>query len=137
MTREIDQNFFRIILNVFFFITFFTILLHSSSLIPVLSLLLYLPFFPFPFPSPCVSTLPLSLPPSICQVETHALVQTFASPTFSSFLDVLLSCAVFLALTLACFLYPLITAETPPAATLGTAAGAALLEIISLVLSIR
>ncbi|XP_048105018.1 adenylate cyclase type 9 [Alosa alosa] len=71
------------------------------------------------------------------EVETHAPAQTFASPTFSSFLDVLLSCAVFLALTLACFLYPLVTAKTPPATTLGMAASAALLEIISLVLSIR
>ncbi|XP_012679145.2 adenylate cyclase type 9 isoform X2 [Clupea harengus] len=71
------------------------------------------------------------------EVETHAPVLTFASPTFSSFLDVLLSCAVFLALTLACFLYPLVTAQTPPATTLGIATSAALLEIISLVLSIR
>ncbi|XP_030638720.1 adenylate cyclase type 9 [Chanos chanos] len=71
------------------------------------------------------------------EVVTHAPVQTFASPTFSSFLDVLLSCAVFLALTLACFLRPLVTMETPPATTIGVAISAALLELGSLVLSIR
>src|SRR4029434_2720728 len=70
--------------------------------------------------SPSLS-LSLSLSPSLSQVETHAPVLTFASPTFSSFLDVLLSCAVFLALTLACFLYALVTAQTPPATTLGIA----------------
>uniref|UniRef100_A0A3B4E624 adenylate cyclase n=1 Tax=Pygocentrus nattereri TaxID=42514 RepID=A0A3B4E624_PYGNA len=70
------------------------------------------------------------------EVVNHAPVQTFASPVFSSLLDVLLSCAVFLALTLACFLY-LVTMKTPPAITYGLAAAAALLELVSLVLSIR
>ncbi|KAL6461960.1 hypothetical protein MHYP_G00301050 [Metynnis hypsauchen] len=70
------------------------------------------------------------------EVVNHAPVQTFASPVFSSLLDVLLSCAVFLALTLACFLY-LVTMETPPAITYGLAAVAGLLELVSLVLSIR
>ncbi|XP_052395178.1 adenylate cyclase type 9-like isoform X1 [Carassius gibelio] len=64
-------------------------------------------------------------------------VRTFASPVFSSLLDILLSCAVFLALTFACFLYPLVTMETPLAATLCLAVTAALLELVSLVLAIR
>ncbi|CAB1344458.1 unnamed protein product [Coregonus sp. 'balchen'] len=71
------------------------------------------------------------------EVETQAPVQTFASPIFSSFLDVLLSCSVFLALTLACFLVPMVTMETPPATVLGLATAAGLLELVSLVLSIR
>uniref|UniRef100_A0A8C1YHY4 Adenylate cyclase type 9 n=1 Tax=Cyprinus carpio TaxID=7962 RepID=A0A8C1YHY4_CYPCA len=71
------------------------------------------------------------------QVVNQVPVQTFASPVFSSLLDVLLSCAVFLALTIACFLYPLVTMETPLATTLGLAITAALLELVSLVLSIR
>ncbi|KAL1005747.1 hypothetical protein UPYG_G00063450 [Umbra pygmaea] len=71
------------------------------------------------------------------EVETQAPVQTFASPTFSSFLDVLLSCSVFLALTLACFLVTLVTTDTPPATALGLATVAGLLELVSLVLSIR
>ncbi|XP_028830348.1 adenylate cyclase type 9-like [Denticeps clupeoides] len=70
------------------------------------------------------------------EVETQAPVQTFASPTFSSFLDVLLSCAVFFALTVACFLWPMVTAETPSVFTVVVAVIAALLEIISLVFSI-
>ncbi|TRY97818.1 hypothetical protein DNTS_014954 [Danionella cerebrum] len=71
------------------------------------------------------------------QVMNHVPVQTFASPVFSSLLDVLLSSAVFLALTIACFLYPLISMEMPLATTLGLAVTAALLELVSLVLSIR
>ncbi|XP_062845687.1 adenylate cyclase type 9 [Trichomycterus rosablanca] len=71
------------------------------------------------------------------EVISHAPVKTFASPVFSSLLDVLLSCAVFLALTLACFLYPLVTMEMPPATTFSLAVVAALLELVSLVLSIR
>lgn len=67
----------------------------------------------------------------------HTPVQTFASPVFSSLLDVLLSCAVFLALTLACFLYPIVTMEMPPATTFGLAVTAAVLELVSLILSIR
>ncbi len=67
-------------------------------------------------------------------------VQTFASSTFSSFLDILLSCFVFLALTLACFLPSLVsptTADPPAAAALALAPLAGLLELASLVLSIR
>ncbi|XP_023666351.2 adenylate cyclase type 9 [Paramormyrops kingsleyae] len=71
------------------------------------------------------------------EVETQAAVRTFASPTFSSFLDVLLSCAVFLALTLACFLRPLLSGLPVPTPALILAAVAALLEAVSLVLSIR
>ncbi|XP_059399702.1 adenylate cyclase type 9-like isoform X2 [Carassius carassius] len=71
------------------------------------------------------------------EVLNQVPVRTFASPVFSSLLDVLLSCAVFLALTFACFLYPLVTMETPLAATLCVAITAALLELVSLVLSIR
>ncbi|XP_055073238.2 adenylate cyclase type 9 [Misgurnus anguillicaudatus] len=71
------------------------------------------------------------------EVVNHLPVQTFASPVFSSLLDVLLSCAVFLALTIACFLYPLVTMETPIATTLGLAIVAALLELIALILSVR
>ncbi|KAG5832618.1 hypothetical protein ANANG_G00293010 [Anguilla anguilla] len=48
------------------------------------------------------------------EVELQAPVQTVASPLFSSLLDVAVSCAVFLVLTLACFLRPLLTGLTPP-----------------------
>ncbi|KAG7460162.1 hypothetical protein MATL_G00218320 [Megalops atlanticus] len=73
------------------------------------------------------------------EVATQAPVQTFASPTFSSFLDVALSCAVFLVLTLACFLRPLLSEQTPatPTLPLVLAALAALLEGLSLLLSVR
>uniref|UniRef100_A0A3B5BG57 adenylate cyclase n=1 Tax=Stegastes partitus TaxID=144197 RepID=A0A3B5BG57_9TELE len=43
--------------------------------------------------------------------QEEVSVQTFASPTFSSFLDMLLCCSVFLALSLACFLQPLVTQQ--------------------------
>lgn len=78
--------------------------------------------------------------PLLLQVKNQVQVQTFASSTFSSFLDVLLSCFVFLALTLACFLPPLVSPSTagPPApAALALAPLAGLLELASLVLSIR
>ncbi|XP_054636175.1 adenylate cyclase type 9 [Dunckerocampus dactyliophorus] len=74
------------------------------------------------------------------EVKNQVQEQTFASCTFSSFLDVLLSCFVFLALTLACFLPPLVSSATvgPPAsAALAVAPLAGLLELASLVLSIR
>lgn len=79
-------------------------------------------------------------PSFILQVKNEVQVQTFASSTFSSFLDVLLSCFFFLALTLACFLPPLVSPATvgPPApAALALAPLAGLLELASLVLSIR
>ncbi|XP_060715012.1 adenylate cyclase type 9 [Tachysurus vachellii] len=71
------------------------------------------------------------------EVISHTPVQTFASPVFSSLLDVLLSCAVFFALTLACFLYSMVTMEMPLATTIGLAVTAAVLELGSLILSIR
>ncbi|XP_040001329.1 adenylate cyclase type 9 [Xiphias gladius] len=74
------------------------------------------------------------------EVKNQVQVQTFASSTFSSFLDVLLSCFVFLALTLACFLPPLVSpvsAGPPAPAALALAPLAGLLELASLVLSIR
>uniref|UniRef100_A0A671WLU0 adenylate cyclase n=1 Tax=Sparus aurata TaxID=8175 RepID=A0A671WLU0_SPAAU len=74
------------------------------------------------------------------EVKNQVQVQTFASSTFSSFLDVLLSCFVFLALTLACFLPPLVSPATvgPPApAALALAPLAGLFELASLALSIR
>uniref|UniRef100_A0A4W4HAC3 adenylate cyclase n=1 Tax=Electrophorus electricus TaxID=8005 RepID=A0A4W4HAC3_ELEEL len=48
------------------------------------------------------------------EVEMQAPVQTFASPTFSSFLDMLMCCFVLLALSLACFLQPLVTHQPLP-----------------------
>ncbi|KAI2650295.1 Adenylate cyclase type 9 [Labeo rohita] len=71
------------------------------------------------------------------EVVNQVPMQTFASPVFSSLLDVCLSCVVFIALTIACFLYPPVTMGTALATTLGLAITAALLELVSLVLSIR
>ncbi|XP_072240593.1 adenylate cyclase type 9 [Leuresthes tenuis] len=74
------------------------------------------------------------------EVMSQVQVQTFASSTFSSFLDVLLSCFFFLALTLACFLPSLVspaTSGSPALTALVLAPIAALLELASLVLSIR
>uniref|UniRef100_A0A4W5MRV5 adenylate cyclase n=1 Tax=Hucho hucho TaxID=62062 RepID=A0A4W5MRV5_9TELE len=73
------------------------------------------------------------------EVETQAAVQTFASPTFSSFLDMVLCCSVFLALSLACLLRPLLSLPGAPlpAPALALVAVAALLEALALVLSIR
>ncbi|XP_017314338.1 adenylate cyclase type 9 [Ictalurus punctatus] len=71
------------------------------------------------------------------EVISHTPVQTFASPVFSSLLDVVLSCAVFFSLTFACFLYSMVTKEMPPATTVGLAVTAAVLELLSLVLSVR
>lgn len=77
---------------------------------------------------------------SLLQVKNQVQVQTFASSTFSSFLDVLLSCFVFVALTMACFLPPLVSPATvgPPAtAAVTLAVLAGLLELASVVLSVR
>ncbi|XP_072318313.1 adenylate cyclase type 9 [Eucyclogobius newberryi] len=71
------------------------------------------------------------------EVKNEVQVQTFASSTFSSFLDVLLSCFFFLALTLACFLPALVTVGPPAPAALVLTPLAGLLELLSLVLSIR
>ncbi|KAM9393708.1 adenylate cyclase type 9 [Pholidichthys leucotaenia] len=71
------------------------------------------------------------------EVETQAAVQTFASPTFSSFLDMLLCCSVFLALSLACFLQPLVTQQILSAPPLTVTAVTALLEALALLFAIR
>lgn len=71
------------------------------------------------------------------EVETQAALQTFASPTFSSFLDMLLCCLVFLALSLACFLEPLITQQRLSLSPLTVTAVAALLEVLALLFTIR
>lgn len=74
---------------------------------------------------------------SLSQVKTQAPVQTFASPTFSSFLDMLLCCFVFLALSLACFLRPLVAHQPLPTPALIVAAVSAVLECLALVLAVR
>lgn len=71
------------------------------------------------------------------EVETQAAVQTFASPTFSSFLDMLLCCLVFVALSLACFLEPLVTQQSLSMSLLSVTAVAALLELLALLFAIR
>ncbi|XP_034045675.1 adenylate cyclase type 9-like [Thalassophryne amazonica] len=71
------------------------------------------------------------------EVETRATMQTFASQTFSSFLDMLLSCSVFLALSLACFLRPLVTQQSLSTPVLIVTAVAALLEALALLFAIR
>ncbi|KAM9843964.1 adenylate cyclase type 9 [Aulostomus maculatus] len=71
------------------------------------------------------------------EVENQTVVQTFASPTFSSFLDMLLCCFVFLALSLACFLRPLVTQLSLPTPALILTAAAALLEALALLFAIR
>uniref|UniRef100_A0A673K684 adenylate cyclase n=1 Tax=Sinocyclocheilus rhinocerous TaxID=307959 RepID=A0A673K684_9TELE len=67
------------------------------------------------------------------EVKTQAPVQTFASPTFSSFLDMLLCCCVLLALSVACLLRPLVTQQPLPTPALIVAAVAAVLECLALV----
>uniref|UniRef100_H3D9B4 Adenylate cyclase type 9 n=1 Tax=Tetraodon nigroviridis TaxID=99883 RepID=H3D9B4_TETNG len=65
---------------------------------------------------------------------------SYKDSTFSSFLDVLLSCFVFVALTMACFLPPLVSPApvSPPAtAAVTLAVLAGLLELASVVLSVR
>ncbi|KTG04539.1 hypothetical protein cypCar_00038155, partial [Cyprinus carpio] len=71
------------------------------------------------------------------EVKTQAPVQTFASPTFSSFLDMLLCCCVLLALSVACLLRPLVTQQPLPTPALIVAAVAAVLECLALVLAVR
>uniref|UniRef100_A0A147B3N6 adenylate cyclase n=1 Tax=Fundulus heteroclitus TaxID=8078 RepID=A0A147B3N6_FUNHE len=71
------------------------------------------------------------------EVETQAAVQTFASPTFSSFLDMLLCCLVVLALSLACFLRPLVTQQSLSTPALILTSAAALLEGLALLFAIR
>uniref|UniRef100_A0A3B3YAL9 adenylate cyclase n=1 Tax=Poecilia mexicana TaxID=48701 RepID=A0A3B3YAL9_9TELE len=69
--------------------------------------------------------------------EEVSAVQTFASPTFSSFLDMLLCCLVVLALSLACFLRPLVTQQSPSALAFILTAVVALLEALALLFAIR
>uniref|UniRef100_A0A673AQ48 adenylate cyclase n=1 Tax=Sphaeramia orbicularis TaxID=375764 RepID=A0A673AQ48_9TELE len=69
--------------------------------------------------------------------EEVSLVQTFASPMFSSFLDMLLCCSVFLALSLACFLQPLVTHQSLPMPALIVTAIAGLCEALALLFAIR
>ncbi|MBN3281783.1 ADCY9 cyclase, partial [Polyodon spathula] len=64
-------------------------------------------------------------------------VKTFASSTFSSFIDVLLSSAVFLFLTIGCFLKPWVSGTAAPPAAIAVCVLAILLELLSLVLSVR
>ncbi|KAF3700176.1 Adenylate cyclase type 9 [Channa argus] len=71
------------------------------------------------------------------EVKTKAAVQTFASPTFSSFLDMLLCCSVFLALSLACFLRTLVTQQSLSTPALILTAVTALLEFLALLVAIR
>ncbi|XP_029914898.1 adenylate cyclase type 9 [Myripristis murdjan] len=71
------------------------------------------------------------------EVDTQAAVQTFASPMFSSFLDMLLCCSVFLALSLACFLRPLLTHQTLSTPALIVTTVATLLEALALLLATR
>ncbi|XP_047426833.1 adenylate cyclase type 9-like isoform X2 [Mugil cephalus] len=71
------------------------------------------------------------------EVETQAGVQTVASPMFSSFLDMLLCCSVFLSLSLACFLRPLVTQQNLSAPALAVTAAASLLEALALLFAIR
>uniref|UniRef100_A0A8C6TF29 adenylate cyclase n=1 Tax=Neogobius melanostomus TaxID=47308 RepID=A0A8C6TF29_9GOBI len=71
------------------------------------------------------------------EVCTQATVLTFDSPTFSSFLDMLLCCLVFLALSLACFLEPLVTQQSLSMPLLTVTAVAALLEVFALLFAIR
>lgn len=74
---------------------------------------------------------------SPCKVESQAVVQTFASPTFSSFLDMLLCCSVFLALSLACFLRPLIAHQSLSTLALTLTAAAMMLEVLALLFAVR
>ncbi|XP_017291436.1 adenylate cyclase type 9 [Kryptolebias marmoratus] len=71
------------------------------------------------------------------EVENQAAVQTFASPTFSSFLDMLLCCLVVLALSLACFLRPLVTQQSLSTPALILTSVAAMLEALALLFAIR
>ncbi|XP_037669727.1 adenylate cyclase type 9 [Choloepus didactylus] len=71
------------------------------------------------------------------EVIRNSPVKTFASATFSSLLDVLLSATVFLTLSAACFLKYGAAATSPPPAALAVFGAALLLEVLSLVVSVR
>ncbi|KAF5918450.1 hypothetical protein HPG69_011892, partial [Diceros bicornis minor] len=71
------------------------------------------------------------------EVIKNSPVKTFACATFSSLLDVFLSTTVFLILSITCFLKYGATATPPPPAALAVFSAALLLEVLSLVVSIR
>ncbi|XP_075575315.1 adenylate cyclase type 9 [Pelecanus crispus] len=71
------------------------------------------------------------------EVVKNAPVKTFASATFSSLLDVFLSTTVFLILSITCFLKHGMVASPPPPAAVVVFVIAILLEVLSLVISIR
>nr|XP_051692234.1 adenylate cyclase type 9 isoform X1 [Oryctolagus cuniculus]XP_051692235.1 adenylate cyclase type 9 isoform X1 [Oryctolagus cuniculus] len=71
------------------------------------------------------------------EVIKNSPVKTFASATFSSLLDVFLSTTVFLVLSATCFLKYGAAATPPPPAALAVFGAALLLEVLSLVVSIR
>ncbi|XP_027539750.1 adenylate cyclase type 9 isoform X2 [Neopelma chrysocephalum] len=71
------------------------------------------------------------------EVMKNAPVKTFASATFSSLLDVFLSTTVFLILSITCFLKHGMVASPPPPAAVAVFVVAILLEVLSLVVSIR
>ncbi|XP_005244143.1 adenylate cyclase type 9 isoform X1 [Falco peregrinus] len=71
------------------------------------------------------------------EVMRNAPVKTFASATFSSLLDVFLSTTVFLILSITCFLKHGMVASPPPPAAVVVFIIAILLEVLSLVISIR
>ncbi|NXX84865.1 ADCY9 cyclase, partial [Urocolius indicus] len=71
------------------------------------------------------------------EVIRNAPVKTFASATFSSLLDVFLSTTVFLILSVTCFLKHGMVASPPPPAAVVVFVIAILLEVLSLVISIR
>ncbi|XP_006744533.1 adenylate cyclase type 9 [Leptonychotes weddellii] len=71
------------------------------------------------------------------EVIKNSPVKTFASATFSSLLDVFLSTTVFLILSITCFLKYGAATTPPPPAALAVFGAALLLEVLSLVVSIR
>ncbi|XP_009672956.2 adenylate cyclase type 9 isoform X2 [Struthio camelus] len=71
------------------------------------------------------------------EVIRNAPVKTFASATFSSLLDVFLSTTVFLILSITCFLKHGMVSSPPPPAAVVVFVIAILLEVLSLVISIR
>ncbi|NWX90297.1 ADCY9 cyclase, partial [Nothoprocta pentlandii] len=71
------------------------------------------------------------------EVIKNAPVKTFASATFSSLLDVFLSTTVFLILSVTCFLKHGMASSPPPPAAVVVFVIAILIEVLSLVISIR
>ncbi|XP_009569271.2 adenylate cyclase type 9 isoform X1 [Cuculus canorus] len=71
------------------------------------------------------------------EVIRNAPVKTFASATFSSLLDVFLSTTVFLILSVTCFLKHGMVASPPPPAAVVVFIIAILLEVLSLIISVR